>query len=104
MGKNIIKADKFLPIKKNRSGTKRQLRFFLKGDMNFWLVMLVIALIFMVVVFFVMDKVFDFFGESTGKIQGDIEKQQKESSIFEGLGTSDSSSDDKEDTSTNTES
>lgn len=65
-----------------------------RADMNFWLVMLVIALIFMVVVFFVMNKVFDFFGESTGKIQGDIEKQQKETSIFEGLGTSDSSSDD----------
>lgn len=75
-----------------------------KGDMNFWLVMLVIALIFMVVVFFVMKDVFDFFGESTGKIQEDIEKQQKEGSIFDGLGTSDSSSDDKEDTSTNTES
>ena len=56
--------------------------------MNFWLVMLVIALIFMVVVFFIMNNVFDFFGESTGKIQDDIEKQQKEQSIFEGLGTS----------------
>jgi phosphotransferase system glucose/maltose/N-acetylglucosamine-specific IIC component len=65
-----------------------------KADMNFWLVMLVIALIFMVVVFFVMNKVFDFFGDSTEKIQGDIEKQQKETSIFEGLGASDSSSED----------
>ncbi|MEK6920799.1 MAG: hypothetical protein AABX82_02865 [Nanoarchaeota archaeon] len=69
-----------------------------KADMNFWLVMLVIALIFMVVVFFVMNRVFDFFGESTGKIQEDIEKQQKEQSIFEGLGTSDDT--DNDDTST----
>ena len=68
------------------------------ADMNFWLVMLVIALIFMVVVFFVMNSVFDFFGESTGKIQEDIEKQQKEQSIFEGLGTSDDT--DNDDTST----
>ncbi len=58
-----------------------------KADMNFWLVMLVIALIFMVVVFFVMNNVFNFFGESTSKLQSDIKKQQeKEKDLFEGLG------------------
>ncbi len=49
-----------------------------KGDMNFWLVMLVIALIFMVVMFFVMNKVFTNWGESTGKLQEETDKQMKE--------------------------
>ncbi len=49
-----------------------------KGDMNFWLVMLVIALIFMVVMFFVMNKVFTNWGESTGKLQEETDKQIEE--------------------------
>lgn len=56
-----------------------------KGDMNFWLVMLVIALIFMVIMFFVMNKVFTQLGESTGKLQEQTDKQidEKLPSLFE---------------------
>lgn len=59
-----------------------------KADMQFWLVMLVLALIFLVIMFFVMRGVFEYWGKSTSKIQEDIEKQQKETDIFEGFGDS----------------
>ena len=49
-----------------------------KGDMNFWLVMLVIALVFMAIMFFVMNNVFTKWGESTGKIQEETDKQIEE--------------------------
>ncbi|PIN79544.1 hypothetical protein COV16_03630 [Candidatus Woesearchaeota archaeon CG10_big_fil_rev_8_21_14_0_10_34_8] len=48
-----------------------------KADMNFWLVLLVIALIFMVIVFFVMNNIFGYWGETTGKVQDDITKGLK---------------------------
>lgn len=64
-----------------------------KADMQFWLVMLVLALIFLVIMFFVMRGVFESWGKSTSKIQEDIEKQQKETTIFEGLGDSEEISD-----------
>jgi len=55
-----------------------------KGDMNFWLVMLVIALIFMVVMFFVMNKVFTQWGTSTGILQKETDKQiEKVPSLFD---------------------
>lgn len=55
-----------------------------KGDMNFWLVMLVIALIFMVIMFFVMNKVFTQWGESTGKLQEQTDKEiEKAPSLFD---------------------
>lgn len=53
-----------------------------KADMNFWLVMLVLALIFMVIMFFVMNKAFTNWGKTTGGVQTqiatDTEKAQKE--------------------------
>jgi len=53
-----------------------------KADMNFFLVMLLIALIFMVIIFFVINNVFEIWGESTGKVRNTyIEKQAKESGI-----------------------
>lgn len=54
-----------------------------RADMNFWLVMLVIALIFMVIIFFVMNNVFQYWGKTTGKLQEDIEEQQEKTDIFE---------------------
>ncbi len=60
-----------------------------KGDMNFWLVMLVIALIFMVIVFFVMNSVFQKWGETTGGVQEQVDKELKDKSIFEGITGSD---------------
>ncbi len=73
------------PKNKNCFGAKRQLQFSRKGDMNFWLVMLVIALIFMVIVFFVMNTVFQKWGETTGGVQGQVDKELKDKSIFEGI-------------------
>ena len=67
-----------------------------KGDMNFWLVTLVIALIFMVIVFFVMNSVFQKWGETTGGVQGQIDEKTKEEgglkNIFEGITGSDKES------------
>lgn len=60
-----------------------------KGDMNFWLVMLVIALIFMVVVFFVMNSVFQKWGETTGGVQEQVDKKLEDKGIFEGITGSD---------------
>ncbi len=56
-----------------------------KADMNFWLVMLVLALIFMVLLFFVMNKVFSNWSKTTEKVQQDINKQTKETDIFGNL-------------------
>ncbi|MFA6888282.1 MAG: hypothetical protein WC254_02190 [Candidatus Woesearchaeota archaeon] len=53
-----------------------------KGDMNFWLVMLVIALIFMVVMFFVMNKVFTNWGETTEKIQEQTNTELDKNPLF----------------------
>ena len=67
-----------------------------KGDMNFWLVTLVIALIFMVIVFFVMNSVFQKWGETTGGVQGQIDEKTKEEgglkNIFKGITDSDKES------------
>jgi hypothetical protein len=46
-----------------------------KGDMNFWLVLGVLALIFMFVVFFVMTGIIGDFAESAGNIQDEADKQ-----------------------------
>lgn len=70
---------------KNRSGAKRQLRFFQKADMNFWLVMLIIALVFMVIVFFIMNSVFQKWGETTGGVQEQVDTELKNKNIFEGM-------------------
>ncbi len=53
-----------------------------KGDMNFWLVMLVIALIFMVIMFFVMNKVFTNWGETTSKIQEQTNTKLEKNPLF----------------------
>lgn len=54
-----------------------------KADINFWLVTLVIALLFMVIVFFVMGGVFNIWGETTTKIKEEhIEKGLEEINIF----------------------
>jgi hypothetical protein len=45
-----------------------------KGDMNFWLVLGALALIFMFVVFFLMTNIIGGFGESAGKVQTEIDK------------------------------
>ncbi len=63
-----------------------------KGDMNFWLVTLVIALIFMVIVFFVMNSVFQKWGETTGGVQEEVEKQGNVQDIFEGITDKDTDS------------
>ncbi|MBI5072529.1 hypothetical protein HZA99_01795 [Candidatus Woesearchaeota archaeon] len=64
-----------------------------KADMNFWLVMLVLALIFMVIMFFVMNKAFTNWGKTTGGVQTQIDTKTDEAQK-EGLFgfTSDSSS------------
>ncbi len=54
-----------------------------KADINFWLVTLVIALLFMVIVFFVMGSVFNIWGETTTKVREEhIEKGLEELDIF----------------------
>ncbi len=49
-----------------------------KGDMNFWLVLGLLALIFMVVVFFVMNNIIGSYSETTGKVQKDVSEQIKD--------------------------
>lgn len=54
-----------------------------KADINFWLVTLVIALLFMVIVFFVMGGVFNIWGETTTKVKEEhIDKSLEELNIF----------------------
>lgn len=84
----IIKMKTKKQQKENLPRASRVRRFSKKADMQFWLVMLVLALIFLVIMFFVMRGVFEYWGKSTSKIQEDIEKQQKETDIFEGFGNS----------------
>ncbi|MBI5002171.1 hypothetical protein HZC31_02200 [Candidatus Woesearchaeota archaeon] len=73
-----------------------------KGDMNFWLVTLVIALIFMVIVFFVMNSVFQKWGETTGGVQEEVKKQGDVKDIFEGITDSDKESTSESTTSSDT--
>ena len=67
-----------------------------KADMNFWLIMLILALIFMVIMFFVMNKAFTNWGKTTGSVQQGIDTQTDEAEkegLFGSLddGTSESS-------------
>ncbi len=65
-----------------------------KADMNFWLVMLVLALIFMVIMFFVMNKAFTNWGKTTSGVQSQIDTSTTEAQKEGLFGTlSDSSSD-----------
>ena len=49
-----------------------------KADMNFWLIMLILALIFMVIMFFVMNKAFTNWGKTTSSVQQGIDTQTDE--------------------------
>ena len=46
-----------------------------KGDMNFWMVLLILALIFMVIIFFVMTSVFQYWGKTTKSIETKISQE-----------------------------
>lgn len=61
-----------------------------KADMQFWLVMLVLALIFLVVMFFVTRSVFEYWGKTTSTVQKNITKESETLDIFENLGSSNS--------------
>ena len=68
-----------------------------KADMNFWLIMLILAPIFMVIMFFVMNKAFTNWGKTTSSVQtqinNDSEKAKKEGLFGSLFGTSEESSD-----------
>jgi hypothetical protein len=49
-----------------------------KGDMNFWLVLGALAIIFMFAVFFVMTDIMAGFKGSTESVQGDVDEKIKE--------------------------
>lgn len=66
-----------------------------KADMNFWLVMLILALIFMVILFFVMNKAFTNWAKTTGSVQQEIDtstEEAKKEGLFGITTESDSSS------------
>ncbi len=81
--KRMKKEHKSLTSKASRRDLLNRWNLFKKGDINFWLVTLVIALLFMIVVFFVMGSVFNIWGETTTKVKEEqINKGLEELNIF----------------------
>ncbi len=68
-----------------------------KADMNFWMVMLIIALVFMVVIFFIMTGTIEKYTETTSKIQDQSNKDLQKSNFFSEDSTTSSTTDTKTD-------
>ncbi len=68
-----------------------------KADMNFWMVMLIVALVFMVVIFFIMTGTIEKYTETTSKIQDQSNKDLQKSNFFSEDSTTSSTTDTKTD-------
>ncbi len=68
-----------------------------KADMNFWMVMLIVALVFMVVIFFIMTGTIEKYTETTTKIQDQSDKDLQKSNFFSEDSTTSSTAETKTD-------